>query len=137
VGGVLNSPAQTVTTLIGNVVNVNLITGAYTFAPPALGPGTYLLSMAGPLIGTFAQITGGNPVAGDSVKTLDAATQIYTTSTFNGTTWDDGAPSLNVDEAAYFTIVVPEPSTFALVSVAAGILLICKSNGAICQSTHG
>jgi hypothetical protein len=133
VGGVLNSPAYTEVTLIGNVVNVNLnstLPDAYTFTPPAQGPGTYLLAMAAPLTGTFDQIVGSDPIAGDSVETLDAATQTYTTTTFNGTSWNNGVPSLAVDQAAYFNLAVAEPSTLALTALGAGILLICQRKSA-------
>ena len=129
VGGVLDSPANTAVTLVGDIVNFDITPGGgggYTFVPPARGPGTCLLSVAAPLVGaTFEQVIGSDPIAGDSVETLDAGTQTYTTTTFNGTAWDDGAPSLAIDEAAYFTLV-PEPSTFALAGLGAGILLMCK-----------
>jgi hypothetical protein len=127
VGGVLNSPANTTVTFVGDVVNFNIQPGGgYTFVPPLLGPGTYLLAMAAPLTGTFEQVIGSDPIAGDSVETLDASTQTYSTTTFNGTTWNNGTPSLAVDEAAYFDLVVPEPSMFALTGLGAGILLICR-----------
>lgn len=129
-GGVLNSPGNTTVTLVGDVVNVNLLGGGYTFVPPARGPGTYLLGLAAPLAGaTFAQVIGSDPVAGDSVETLNAQSQTYAATTFNGTAWDNGAPSLEIGEAAYFDLV-PEPSVFALIASGAGLLTICRSSRA-------
>ena len=130
VGGVLDSPANATVTLVGDVVNVDINppnSSTYTFVPPARVPGTYLLTMAAPFAGgTFEQIAGRAPIAGDAVETLDAETQTYSTTTFDGTAWSNGAPSLDVDESAYFTLAVPEPSIFALASLGAGILLICQ-----------
>lgn len=127
-GGVLDSPGNTVVTTSGNVVNLNLAPNAnpfYTFVPPVLSPGTYLLAAAGPVSpGTFNLIIGSDPVAGDAVETLDALTQTYTTTTFNGTTWDNGAPSLGIDQSAYFTLAAPEPSTLALAGLGIGLFLV-------------
>ena len=124
-GGVLNSPGLAFATIVGTVVNVNLNypnSGGpfYTFVPPAFGPGTYLLSLAAPISGaTFQMVVGQNPLAGDSVETLDAATQTYSTTTFNGVSWNNGVPSLGIDQSAYFTLV-PEPATLPLVILTAG-----------------
>jgi hypothetical protein len=122
IGGILNSPAPAYVTLVGNVVNVNLNAapgspGFYTFVPPNYGPGTYLLAAAAPLgNASFQLVVGRDPVAGESVETLDAASQTYSTTTFNGSTWDNGAPALNVDQPAFFNLEVPEPCSVALVS---------------------
>ena len=129
-GGVLDSPGNTTVTLLGDVVNVDLPGGGYTFVPPARGPGTYLLGLAAPLPGaTFEQVIGNDPMAGDSVETLNAQSQTYATTTFNGTAWDNGAPSLEIGESAYFDLV-PEPSVFALIALGTGILTTGRSTRA-------
>jgi len=101
------------------------------------GPGTYLLAMAAPLgsdspapqnvNGTFQQIVGRAPVSGESVQTLNGQTQVLTTTTFNGTTWDNGTPHLAIGQSAYFVLsTVPEPSTYALFGLGAGVLFCVR-----------
>lgn len=131
IGGVLNSPSATTVTTVGNVVNYIVMTTTipgYTFVPPDYGPGTYLLALAAPLSGAhFEDIIGRAPNIGDSVTTLDGPSQNYSTTTFNGTTWSNGDPSLRVDQSAYFTLVpVPEPSTLALASLGAVTLVFFR-----------
>ncbi len=134
IGGVLNSPSATTVTTVGNVVNFDFDSAAgYTFVPPAYSPGTYLLALAAPLEdATFQQIVGRAPNAGDSVTTLDGSSQLYSTTTFDGTAWSNGDPSLAVDQAAYFNLAlnpVPEPSTFALFGLGAvGLVALRRRN---------
>lgn len=117
-GGVLNSPVATSVTFAGTLVNYDVNTGDYTYVPASLNPGVYLLAFAAPVTmppETFQEIAGRAPIAGDAVKTLDPATQTYSTTTFNGSTWNNGAPVLGIGQAAYFQLAeVPEPSTYAL-----------------------
>jgi len=132
VGGVLDSPDNATVTLVGGVVNYNFNNSQYTFVPPAYGPGTYLLSLAAPLtMGTFSQITGREPEAGDSFATLDGATQTLMTATFDGATWEIGGlpvadPTLTVGHAAYITLATPEPSSYALMGLGAAALLVSR-----------
>ncbi len=143
VGGVLHAPDSATVTLVGGVVNYDINTSQYTFVPPAYGPGIYLLSLAAPLpMGTFSQITGRAPEAGDSFATLDGATQILTTATFDGATWEIGGlpaanPTLTLGSAAYITLVTPEPSAFALLGLGVVALLIsrCLRPGNVRPST--
>jgi hypothetical protein len=55
------------------------------------------------------------------VRTLDPATQVYTTTVFQNGTWNNGTPKLNVAEAAFFNlgpvVLVPEPSSLALLAI--------------------
>jgi hypothetical protein len=127
-GGVLHSPSNTTIIFLGTVVNVDLNTDTYAFVPPARASGTYLLAMAAPFSsGTFQQIVGRAPDAGDSVRTLDAVTQVYSTNTFNGSTWNNGDPSLALGSAAYFDLApIPEPSIFALLGLCTAIPVIFR-----------
>lgn len=129
-GGVLNSPSATTVFTVGDVLNLNIDNGVspfYTFVPPTRGPGTYLLSLAAPIPGTFDDIIGRAPNAGDLVITLDGPSQTYSTNTFDGTSWSNGDPSLAVDQSAYFTLVpAPEPSVLALCGLGAAFLGIAR-----------
>jgi len=86
--------------------------------PPFSGPnGTYLMGDISPVASTgtdvFLNILGRLPNIGDQFTRLDAATQVYTTSTYLGAgAWDTVLPFVNVGDAAFFTI--PEPSLTAL-----------------------
>jgi hypothetical protein len=119
-GGVFHSPSGQTITTVGTVQNLTISLSGYTFTPPVRGPGRYLLSIAAPVAGaTFSDVIGRNPLAGDSVELLDAPTQVYTITTFNGTSWNHGDPILTqVDESAFYDLqvppMVPEPSTLAL-----------------------
>jgi hypothetical protein len=125
-GGVFNSPIAATLTVVGTVENFNVETGEYTFAPPARGIGTYLLCTAAALGEvTFQEIVGRDPVASDFVKIWDASTQTYTTTTYNGVSWDNGVPTLNVGQSAYFGLAAstPEPSSLVLIALGAGCWL--------------
>jgi PEP-CTERM motif len=130
-GGELNSPSGFTATFGGNIINTDG-DGNYTFIPPTGNPGTYLLSMAAPLgndtpqgvpggpFGTFQQVVGRAPVAGESVQTLSGIT------TFNGTTWDNGVPSLAIGQAAFYNLTVPEPTSYALLGMGVGALFFAR-----------
>jgi hypothetical protein len=123
IGGVLNSPSTTTLVTSGTIENYNASTMQYTFVPPTRGMGTYLLSLAAPLNeATFQEIVGRDPMAGDFVQILNPATQTYVTTTYNGTTWDNGTPILGQDQSAYFNLGViraPEPASLALMALGA------------------
>ncbi len=129
-GGDLNSPDAATVTLAGTVVNLDFGTGAYTYPAANYGPGLYLLALAAavgpPTYGSFQQIVGRNPSPGDSVETLNGATQTYTTTTFNGVSWNNGTPDLAEGQAAFFSLSTPEPSTYALLILSAVGLLISR-----------
>lgn len=129
VGGVLNSPSSQTITIVGVVVNMDSTYEHYEFTPPAYGPGTYLLALAAPLAAgaTFQQIVGRAPDMGESVRTLNAATQLYSTTTFDGSVWNNGTPSLAVGQAAYFNLIAaPEPTTLALAGFGTAALIIFR-----------
>jgi hypothetical protein len=72
---------------------------------------------------TFYDVVGRDPVDGDSVTLLDAATQTYTTTTFEDGSWNNGDPSLDVGESAFFNLeAVPEPGVYGLIGV--GIIVL-------------
>jgi PEP-CTERM motif len=100
--------------------------------PPTLGDGLFLLSCTVPFNGaTFYQVIGRAPMDGDSVTRLDPFSMTYTTTIFQSGEWNNGDPTLNVGEAAFFglgrnTILppsldslppVPEPGIYALLSL--------------------
>jgi hypothetical protein len=130
VGGVLNSPSATTATFVGTVVNYDIDGPAgYTFIPPARGPGTYLLALAAvaPFPASFQTIVGRAPNIGDSVRTLDGPSQVYSTTTFNGTSWDNGTPSLIIGQSAFFNLApVPEPSILALAGLGTASLVMVR-----------
>ena len=122
-------------------------TGEWDVEPPG-GAGTYLLSFVWPsalpvtdpqqdgfpaTLSTFEAVVGRDPLPGESVTRLDPNTeQSFTTTCEGGTTWSNGAPALNVGEAAFFTLV-PEPGTLALLAtVGVGLLAVvwrrCRSS---------
>ncbi len=132
-GGVLHSPDAATVTLVGGVIGVTFGNNGsggdliITYVPPAYGPGTYLLGFPVPIApASFSQVTGRSPTTGDSVETLDGATQIATTTTFNGTTWDNGTPTFAIGEAAYITLSTPEPSTWALFVLGSAALIFFR-----------
>ena len=129
VGGVLkiHPPTRAHLCQLGNKLRIVGTNAVYTF-PPTRGPDTYLLGLAAPLGGaTFQPIVGRAPNIGDSVSSLDGATQIYSTTTFNGSVWNNGAPSLAVGQADFFTLVAaPEPTMIALAGAGAATLLIFR-----------
>ena len=118
-GGLFTATANFTNTFVGTVWPG--FSGQNPFTPPTTSNnGLYLLSCLVPLGGaSFSEIVGRNPLDGESVRTLDAFTQIYSTTTFENGSWDQGAPGLNVGEAAFFNLgptfaVVPEPPVFSL-----------------------
>jgi hypothetical protein len=132
-GALLHSPPPdaTVNTFVGQVFpGFNVDTGVLNWNPN-YAAGLYLISspvpMALPMSQMFAAVTGRNPLDGEWVRLLDAATQIYTTTVFDAPagTWDNGNPVLGVGAAAWFNLV-PEPSTFAMVGLGAAALVISR-----------
>lgn len=88
-------------------------------SPLVASDGLQLLSCFIPIGGaTFYQIVGRNPLDGESVRTLDALAQIYSTTTFRNGSWDNGAPALGLGDAAFFNLsAVPEPAPLYLASI--------------------
>ena len=125
-GAVINSPNLDTNTFVGEVYqNASHPVGDPLFGfwdGPPRSAGRYLLQDQDPIQATFAMVVGRDPLAGESVTTLNALTQTYSITTFNGVGWDNGTPSLAVGQAAYFTLLVPEPSVIALAAL--GSLLI-------------
>jgi hypothetical protein len=82
---------------------------SFTFVnpPPIETPGVYLLGCVAPVPpATFQMIVGRDPLVGETVRILDAATQTYSATTFEGSSWNNGAPTLNdVGDAAFFTLM--------------------------------
>ena len=119
-GGLLNTPSAFSNTFVGSVSSA-FNTGSDQFSPPLVtGDGTFLLSCYIPIgSATFYDVVGRNPLDGESVSMLNPLTQITTTTTFDGGVWNNGDPTLNVGQSAFFTLVgpidpTPEPSTYVL-----------------------
>jgi hypothetical protein len=90
---------------------LDLTTYQFVNPPPMNTPGVYLLGCVVPEpAATFQMIVGRDPLIGETVRRLDPATQTYSSTTFEGSTWNNGAPALNCDsgEAAFFTLM-PSP----------------------------
>jgi hypothetical protein len=103
-------------------------------APPANGaPGTYLLSSKAPLqLGpghppVFESVIGRGPRNGERFRWLDQSTQSFQTTSYAAGAWNNGAPALNIGQAAFF-VLLPEPSTF-MTSVIAVILAMLLRRG--------
>ena len=115
-GGLLHT-----TTLFTNIFAGGVWPG-YTdpFVPPVLNSyGLLLLSCYVPIApATFNDVVGRGPQNGESVSILNAATQQSILTTFSNGAWNNGTPTLNVGQAAFFNLktfsAVPEPGIFAL-----------------------
>jgi hypothetical protein len=126
-GAVLNAPSAFVNHFVGQVAPdfINFVENQHhdisEWFPPAINtPGVYLLSCEIPLGGaSFAQVVGRGPRNGESVRRWDPSTQTDSTTTYQGGAWNNGVPSLGINEAASFTLAVPEPGTVLLLGVAA------------------
>jgi hypothetical protein len=135
-GALLNSPAQTINTFIGDVVPFdNILPGlGGPLWAPNYADGLHLISCPVPVAGSlmnnamFDKVVGRAPEAGESVMTLNESTQTYQVATFDGWDWDTDL-SLAVGQAAWFNlgpVIVPEPSSLALMSLAAGALCFAR-----------
>ena len=134
-GALLHTPSAFVNTFVGDVMAPDgtrwaLDTPLSAHLPQAYaGPGgLYLLSSKAPLnvlsspdYPVFTYILGRDPRPGEQVTWLDAATQIYETTTFSGGHWDNGDPTLTIGGAAFFNlgsesalVAIPEPTTVSL-----------------------
>jgi hypothetical protein len=124
-GGLLNTPSLFTNTFVGSVSPVYDINTSQFNPPLVTGIGTFLLSCYVPFVNaSFYDVVGRNPINGESVSILNSLTQTTTTSTFNGSAWSNGDPTLNIGQSAFYTLLapVPEPSTYALSG--AGFLLL-------------
>jgi hypothetical protein len=115
-GGLFHSPLTFTNTFVGGVWPG--FNGNDPFVPPLVtGSGSLLLSCFIPISdATFYDVVGRGPQNGESVTVLNAVSQIYTTTTFQKGVWDNGVPTLNVGQAAFFNLEpVPEPSVYTLI----------------------
>jgi hypothetical protein len=122
-GGLLDAPSTFVNTFVGSVWS-GYDAMTQTFTPPLVtASGSVFLSCIIPISdATFYDVVGRNPLNRESVTMLDAATQIYTTTTFENGVWNNGDPSLNIGEAAFFNLEpVPEPAIYSLVIAGLGL----------------
>jgi hypothetical protein len=139
-GGWLNAPTAFTNVFVGEVVPYMLPEFGSLPWTPGYGPGLHLISAPVPVEGglndavlptsMFNFIVGRAPVAGESVWTLDEATQTYSQATFDGSIWDNNL-FISVGQAAWFDLgatgalppPVPEPSALALAGIGATVLL--------------
>jgi hypothetical protein len=122
-GGLFHSPVTFTNTFAGAVWPG--YDGIGPFVPPLVtDSGTLLLSCYIPIApATFFDVVGRDPLNGESVTLLDAVLQISTTTTFENGVWDNGTPTLNIGQSAFFNLEpVPEPAVYNLVG--AGLLLL-------------
>jgi hypothetical protein len=127
-GGWLDTPLLFTNTFTGSVWPGYSPLSSQPFTPPLVtASGTQFLSCFLPIDATFYDVVGRDPLNGESVTTLDAATQTCTTTTFDNGAWDNGAPDLDVGEAAFFNlssvVPVPEPSATCLAATGALIFI--------------
>ena len=114
-GGLFHSPVAFINTFAGSVWPG--FDGIDPFVPPLVtDSGTLLLSCFIPIEpATFQDVVGRDPRNGESVTLLDATSQISTTTTFENGVWDNGTPTLNIGESAFFDLEpVPEPAVYNL-----------------------
>lgn len=131
-GALLNTSTLFTNTWVGGVLTGDGIAASGPLYPPSpySGPdGTYLLGTITPVSVTgedvFLWVLGRGPNVGEKVTTLDTSSQIYTTTTYLGSSaWDNGIPSLDVAESAFFTI--PEPSSLAMIVLVSGCAAVVK-----------
>jgi hypothetical protein len=127
-GGLLDAPSTFVNTFTGSVwPGFDAINN--TFTPPLVtANGSLFLSCFIPISdATFYDVVGRGPQNGESVTFLDAATQTYTTTTFDDGSWNNGDPSLDIGEAAFFNLEpVPEPAVCGLLGIGLAVLMTVR-----------
>lgn len=131
-GGLFHSPVTFTNTFAGSVWPG--FNGIDPFVPPLVtDSGTLLLSCYIPIApATFHDVVGRNPQNGESVTLLDALSQISTTTVFENGVWDNGSPTLNIGQSAFFNLEsVPEPAVYNLVG--AGLLLLATVRKYVCK----
>jgi hypothetical protein len=123
-------------TFVGTVVG--FVNDAPVIPPPFSGPdGVYLFASVPPLglTGTdvFYNVLGRGPQHGEQFTWLDAATQLYHTTTYDASsqTWNNGTPVLAVGSAGFYSLggasfiaAIPEPATTSLLLLASGLLAL-------------
>lgn len=134
-GGLLDAPMTFSNAFIGSVWS-GFNPPPATFQPPLVtGSGTLFLSCMIPITADFYDVVGRDPQNGESVTLLDAATQTYTTTTFEDGSWSNGDPTLNVGESAFYNlesynpVEVPEPAAYGLIAVGAVVLGVMRKRG--------
>lgn len=126
-GGKLNSPSFLINTFVGS--SWSGFDGNGPYNPPLVSIyGTLLLSCYAPInSATFYDVVGRDPQDGESVTALNASSQISTTTTFQNGSWNNGIPSLNIGQSAFFNLeAVPEPEVLSLFSAGAVLLMACR-----------
>jgi len=134
-GALLTTFSLFTNTFVGNAL-INFGAGNQPVPITSFGgqPGVHLLSSVSPIgfpsegFTAFEVIIGRAPLNGEQFTWLDEFSQTYHTTTYHtGTGWDNGEPTMNVGDSAFFNIgPVPEPSTFALTFVGAATLVFLR-----------
>jgi len=133
-GGLLHSPSNSINTFVGEVGPYLNLDGTPRQVGwnPNYPDGLHLVSCPTPFNdSTFEEVVGRAPAVGEWVGKFDELTQTFSKTTFTGLSWDNGAPTLNVAQAAWYNLgpvnVVPEPSTLALAALA-GLIMLRRRN---------
>ena len=132
-GGLFTSPATFSYTFVGTVwpgYDINA-----PFVPPLVpNNGVQLLACFLPIAATFYYVPGRDPQNGDSVTTLDGPSQTSTTTVYANGAWSNGAPLLDVGQAALFddsfnynpdALPTPEPASLELAGM--GIVMLAAT----------
>lgn len=104
-GALLHLPSPATNIFKGNVVG-SMVGGNISPLPaPTQTNGVYLLSSSFPLDGrTFDDLTGRPPHEGETVLSFSSTSHLYVITTYRSGAWDNGSPTLNIGEAAFFNL---------------------------------
>jgi hypothetical protein len=122
-GGLLHSPSLFTNTYAGDVWPG--FNDSASFVPPLVSSnGVLLLSCYIPISpATFHDVVGREPRNGEAVTILNAMSQVSTTTTFANGFWNNGVPTLDIGQSAFYTLMpVPEPEVIGLFGVGAVLL---------------
>jgi len=100
-------------------------------ADQPLGNGYYLLGAGVPVDSiSFQDMFGRNPLPGEEIVTLDNSYTFMSDGNWSGEGYySSSSPTIDAGKAAFFNlgpVAVPEPSTYALLALGAGALMLAR-----------